>query len=317
MKTNRGYVELLQISETLGLEFESGVKQSFVQDIDYPVFKVINFFPELIIAIRSIITKKKVRFKRSGIKGIEGLLISFHNFFDDGYESGSLIEDKPHVTIAPLHFAGEIKLPLNAHRKQILLLISTPLLQNYLGGDKGQFNFLFSKESQFFMEETMTPDLLEIANELGQVDEEKLLPDFYFKLKAMQLLYGLFRNLSKREISDHRNITAGELKSVYSVRALLLSELDTPTSIQTLVEKAGMNEQKLRKLFVQIFGMGIYEYFQHHRMQEAARLIKVEKLSVSEVGYKLGFSNLSHFGRVFEQHFGMKPKKWSNTPGKE
>ncbi len=46
-------------------------------------------------------------------------------------------------------------------------------------------------------------------------------------------------------------------------------------------------------------------------MKEAARLLKENKLSVSEVGYKIGFSNLSHFSRVFEKHVGLKPKKYS------
>ncbi|MNH46985.1 DNA-binding transcriptional activator FeaR [compost metagenome] len=55
----------------------------------------------------------------------------------------------------------------------------------------------------------------------------------------------------------------------------------------------------------------MYPYYQHLRMQEAARLLRDEYLSVSETGYRLGFSNLSYFGRLFESHFGSKPKKWA------
>jgi AraC-like DNA-binding protein len=40
-------------------------------------------------------------------------------------------------------------------------------------------------------------------------------------------------------------------------------------------------------------------------------LLKEEKLSVSDAGYRLGFTNLSHFSRVFEEHIGIKPKKYS------
>jgi AraC-like DNA-binding protein len=46
-------------------------------------------------------------------------------------------------------------------------------------------------------------------------------------------------------------------------------------------------------------------------MKEAARLLKEEKLSVSDVGYQLGFTNLSHFSRIFAAHIGMKPKQYS------
>jgi AraC-like DNA-binding protein len=46
-------------------------------------------------------------------------------------------------------------------------------------------------------------------------------------------------------------------------------------------------------------------------MQEAARLLKANELSVSEVGYQTGFSNLSHFSRTFEKYIGMKLKRYA------
>ncbi|WP_299780834.1 helix-turn-helix transcriptional regulator [uncultured Formosa sp.] len=78
-----------------------------------------------------------------------------------------------------------------------------------------------------------------------------------------------------------------------------------------LAQLAGFSESKLKRLFKQIFGNSLYDYYQVFRMKEAARLLKENKLSVSEVGYKIGFSNLSHFSRVFEKHVGLKPKKYS------
>ncbi|WP_198315711.1 helix-turn-helix domain-containing protein [Chitinophaga tropicalis] len=56
--------------------------------------------------------------------------------------------------------------------------------------------------------------------------------------------------------------------------------------------------------------MGIYDYHQNLRMKEAARLLREEDLSVSEVGYQMGFENLGHFTKVFEKHIGRKPKKY-------
>jgi AraC-like DNA-binding protein len=73
-----------------------------------------------------------------------------------------------------------------------------------------------------------------------------------------------------------------------------------------------MNELKLRKIFTQVFGMGIYEYYQHVRMKEAARLLREERISVSEVGYQLGFENLGHFTKIFKRHIGKKPKQYSS-----
>ncbi len=110
----------------------------------------------------------------------------------------------------------------------------------------------------------------------------------------------------------HQSLRGDEIEAVYRVRdRIVLSLNHHPLQQNELVAISGMNSLKLRKLFTQVFGKGIYEYYQHLRMQEAARLIQQEHLSVSEAGYQLGFSNLSYFGRLFEKHFGLKPKKWS------
>lgn len=53
-----------------------------------------------------------------------------------------------------------------------------------------------------------------------------------------------------------------------------------------------------------------FNYYQDYRMREAARMLKEEKFSVTEIGYKLGYTNLSHFSRVFKQHIGSKPKQF-------
>jgi AraC-like DNA-binding protein len=80
-----------------------------------------------------------------------------------------------------------------------------------------------------------------------------------------------------------------------------------------LAVRAGMSPTKLKRLFKQIFGNSIFNYYQEFRMKEAARLLKEEKLSVSDVGYQLGFTNLSHFSKVFAVHIGMKPKQYSKS----
>lgn len=67
----------------------------------------------------------------------------------------------------------------------------------------------------------------------------------------------------------------------------------------------------MKDLFRQVFGDSIYNYYQTARMEEAAYLLKHKNYSVSEAGYQLGFSNLSHFTRLFERHHQQKPQKYA------
>ena len=71
-----------------------------------------------------------------------------------------------------------------------------------------------------------------------------------------------------------------------------------------------MSETKLKRLFKQVFGDSIFHYYEICRIQKAAELLKVGTRTVSDVGYTLGFTNLSHFSRIFERVIGMKPKAY-------
>jgi transcriptional regulator GlxA family with amidase domain len=53
--------------------------------------------------------------------------------------------------------------------------------------------------------------------------------------------------------------------------------------------------------------------YQNFRMKEAAVLLKQQKLPLADVGYKLGFTNLNHFSKVFKAHIGLKPKQYSKS----
>ncbi|MNY27576.1 Regulatory protein PchR [compost metagenome] len=105
-------------------------------------------------------------------------------------------------------------------------------------------------------------------------------------------------------------LNMADIKILYKVKDRLLENIEKAPTIAELSNFSGMSETKLKRLFNQVFGKSIFQYFQAFRMQEAARLLKAG-LSVSEVGYHLGFSNLGHFTKVFEQVIGVKPKRYS------
>ena len=137
---------------------------------------------------------------------------------------------------------------------------------------------------------------------------------FYMQIKVQELLYLVFYKLSLRENAAHQTINSADAKRLLHIRNALLSDLSVPPVLRELAQTAAMSETKLKLLFKQTFGSTIYNYYQQARMEEAAFLLKQGKHSVAEVGYEMGFSNLSHFSRLFEKHYGLNPKRFSYTP---
>jgi len=104
------------------------------------------------------------------------------------------------------------------------------------------------------------------------------------------------------------SIDQADLKKMDKLLEFLLADLSLIPHLKNLSREIGISLTKMKYLFRLMFHDSIYNYYQKARMQEAARLLINN--TVSETGYALGFSNLSHFGRLFEKHFQLKPKRF-------
>jgi AraC-like DNA-binding protein len=45
-------------------------------------------------------------------------------------------------------------------------------------------------------------------------------------------------------------------------------------------------------------------------LEQAVRLLKEQKINVTQVAYTVGFSNLAHFSTVFRKQFGVSPTEY-------
>jgi AraC-like DNA-binding protein len=309
---------MVQLAAKMGIPITE--KQEELALLKFHNIKVIDLLPEMMVMIRSLLSEKDFSYRRKPITAIKsGLLISFQNVFNGRKEDRGMIgpatsldQERAHVRIVPLHLDSEVKFSKQTHIEQITILIETTYLKQFLGTEQTKFSYLFNLEKTFWIDEFMSPEIAALVDEVVNSSAEVSLPDFYYRLKSLELLYFLFRNLSLRESVSYQHMTTKEIEAIYQVRNAIAASLDKALPVKELSQLSGMNELKLRKLFTQVFGKGLYPYFQHLRMQEAARILKEERLSVSETGHRLGFTNLSHFGRLFEEHMGTKPKKWSS-----
>ena len=170
---------------------------------------------------------------------------------------------------------------------------------------------ILSGGTLFFYHESMLPDAQRVLKQLSEINEQNELDHLYYRIKVQELLYILFSKLSHRETERQSPINKADIEKLYAIRTAIIADLSIPPRLSELAEMAGMSETKMKQLFKQVFGDSIYNYYQKTRMEEAAFLLKQAGYSVSEVGYQLGFSNLSHFGRLFEKHHGSTPKKYS------
>ena len=221
------------------------------------------------------------------------------------------IESAVQVTTHDL--SSVIRFPANTETHYAVVGITSSKLKSLLRIEKPNqvLQTITTPSASFLYFEGMMPEALQILKNIAAINLHDDLSNFLIRIKVQELLYHLFHKLSTRENTSQKTINSADGEKLIAVRDIILEDIGKRPLLRDLADKVGMSETKLKVLFKQTFGDSIYNYYQKIRMEEAAFLLKQAGYSVSEVGYQLGFSNLSHFSRLFQRHYGSTPKKYA------
>lgn len=219
------------------------------------------------------------------------------------------------IQVTTNDLSSVIRFPANTETQYVVVGITSPELRSMLRVEKPNqvLKTITTEGSSFLYFESMNTETQQILKNIAAINMNDDLSNFLVQIKVQELLYHLFHKLSKRENTSQKAVNNADVEKLMALRNLILSDLSQPPSLPALAVAITMSETKLKQLFKQTFGDTIYNYYQKIRMEEAAFLLKQSGYSVSEVGYQLGFSNLSHFSRLFQRHYSITPKKYSTT----
>ncbi|MCX2483287.1 helix-turn-helix domain-containing protein [Pedobacter sp. MR2016-24] len=283
----------------------------------------LSFGPEFKVTLHHYLLKEDLIIKRNASGQGNELITIF--FYSNEQPLGITYGTDPHIQfseqdesaiqVTSNDLNSTIRFPAGYMIHYMVIAISPAYLKNLIAlkEQNTTIETITGSGNSFLFLEKMTADIRLLQKNLGVVEMKNGLSYFYMHIKVQELLYLLFERLSKRESIPHQNINSADAARLLHIRNEVLSDLSTPPVLSELAGIAAMSETKLKQLFKQAFGDTIYNYFQQARMEEAAFMLKQGKRSVAEVGYELGFTNLSHFSRLFERHYGLKPKKYGSA----
>lgn len=245
------------------------------------------------------------------------LFFKFQHIFPnaDTLQTGKTLIQMPSVLIATSRINTDDVIAIHTNTATINIEVDAGYLNTMFSfAEKSPvLQSLLQNTQPLLFDQLVYPSLQHIVDEITTEIVGETFELFFLRIKAEELICRLLIELEKRDETYLYALNSHDIQSIYKIKEQLLKNLETPPVIKELAKNAGMSPTKLKRLFRQIFGNSIFNYYQAFRMKEAARLLKDEKVSVSDVGYKLGFTNLSHFSKVFNELIGMKPKQYSRS----
>jgi AraC-like DNA-binding protein len=169
-------------------------------------------------------------------------------------------------------------------------------------------NYELLKQNNF-IQDVITAKFQKILGEIFN-PEESSMPALYINSRVLRLLEGFLENILKRNLVEPvLSISSKDFESILKIEGLLLENYgEVFPKIEKLARIALMSESKLKKIYKQAFGMGLFEYYQKNRMHKAKELLSSGEYTVSQVGTMLGYHNLSNFSASFKKEFNQLPR---------
>ncbi len=85
---------------------------------------------------------------------------------------------------------------------------------------------------------------------------------------------------------------------------------DSDFNVEMLTSEVGISRAQLHRKMKDMTGLPVSEFIRNIRLEQAVRLLKEQKVNVTQVAYAVGFSNLAHFSTVFRKQFGVSPTEF-------
>ena len=124
---------------------------------------------------------------------------------------------------------------------------------------------------------------------------------------------GAQRQVDKLDVIDVKGNDEQLMERIMKVVNKYLSDSDF--NVEQLTQEVGISRAQLHRKMKEMTGLTTSEFIRNIRLEQAARLLKEQKINITQVAYTVGFSNLAHFSTLFRRHFGVSPSDYAEQKG--
>ena len=134
---------------------------------------------------------------------------------------------------------------------------------------------------------------------------EFILSDNYSTVSIETLLVQVCDTLNNIKLDNHSK------KPEWVDHLKQILHYDTaPVSLDYLSKKLDVHPVHISRAAPRYLSMSLGEYIRQHKLKKTLPLLLHSGFSLTEIAYQAGFSDQSHFNRVFKFYFGMNPKNY-------
>lgn len=152
-------------------------------------------------------------------------------------------------------------------------------------------------------------EVMQTIRQLGVESMNEKIKNIYYKGKILELISYLGADSIVAD-SGKCPFTSVKKNTIILAKDYLIKDLKVVPKIEEIAKLLNISEKKLKQEFKEMYGLPIYAFFLNYKLNVAKDLLAEDKLSIQEIGEKIGYSNSSHFIAAFKKKFNQTPKKY-------
>jgi YesN/AraC family two-component response regulator len=134
----------------------------------------------------------------------------------------------------------------------------------------------------------------------------------YLKVSLVELLLFITRCVAKVS-TNHFEYPNAVHKKISDIVKHINNHYMENLTLTSISKKFFISPYYFSRTFKEVTGFTFVEYVNSVRIKEAQRLLRESKLNVTQIAEKVGYENITHFGRVFKAITGFSPLKYKKN----
>lgn len=133
----------------------------------------------------------------------------------------------------------------------------------------------------------------------------------FLESKARELMnHTLWRICQQQAASSLGTLQPEYVERVKNAKKIIDRHYCDNIHLRGLARQVGLHHSKLSLFFQQLYDTTVFGYVRRLRLNQACFLLSRGGDNVTEVALAVGYSNLSHFAKVFKEHYGRTPSEF-------
>lgn len=146
-----------------------------------------------------------------------------------------------------------------------------------------------------------------LGNELDSLENN------FWRCRSRSIMYEILSFLqylyTEMEIDNNYKVLDSE-REIDKVILYIHANYDQKITLNQLTEQFHINRTTLSEEFVKATGMSAIDYLIKLRIKIASILLSETSIPISEIVYRIGFNDSTHFGKMFRKYTGFSPSQY-------